>query len=31
MEMYCSLSEIERYNKLVGDPSSGVDSAAPKK
>jgi hypothetical protein len=31
MEMYCSPSEMERYNKLFGDPSSGGDGAEPKR
>jgi len=31
MEMYCSPSEMERYNKLFGNPSSGVDDTAPQK
>jgi hypothetical protein len=25
MEMYCSPSDMEKYNKLVGNPASGVD------
>jgi hypothetical protein len=29
MEMYCSLSEIEKFNKLVGNPVSGADGKAP--
>ena len=31
MEQYCSPSEMERYNKLFGDPSSGGGRQAPKK
>jgi hypothetical protein len=31
MEMYCSPSEMERYNKLFGDPSSGAGGAEPKR
>jgi hypothetical protein len=31
MEMYCSPSELERFNKLVGNPASGVDSNAPER
>jgi hypothetical protein len=31
MEMYCSPSEIERFNKLVGNPASGPDSTAPER
>ena len=29
MELYCSLSEIETFNKLVGNPVGGSDSKAP--
>jgi hypothetical protein len=29
MEMYCSLSEIEKFNKLVGNPVSGAEGKAP--
>jgi hypothetical protein len=29
MEMYCSLSEIEKFNRLVGNPVSGADGKAP--
>jgi len=25
MEMYCSPSEMEKYDKLIGNPASGVD------
>jgi hypothetical protein len=25
MEMYCSPSEMERYDKLIGNPASGID------
>ena len=31
MEMYCSPSELERYNRLVGNPASGEDSHAPER
>jgi hypothetical protein len=31
MEMYCSPSEIERYNKVFGNPASGNDSRAPER
>ena len=31
MEMYCSPSEIERYNKVFGNPASGNDSHAPER
>jgi hypothetical protein len=31
MEMYCSPSELERYNKLFGNPASGEDSHAPER
>jgi hypothetical protein len=31
MEMYCSPSEMERFNKLVGNPSSGPGSSAPER
>jgi hypothetical protein len=31
MEMYCSPSEIERFNKLIGDPSSGPGNKAPER
>jgi hypothetical protein len=31
MEMYCSPSELEMYNKLVGNPVSGPDSHAPER
>jgi hypothetical protein len=31
MEMYCSVSELERYNKLFGNPASGGDSHAPER
>jgi hypothetical protein len=31
MEMYCSPSELERFNKLVGNPASGADSKAPER
>lgn len=29
MEMYCSPLEIEKFNKLVGNPASGADSTTP--
>jgi hypothetical protein len=29
MEQYCSPSEMEKYNKLFGNPSSGEGSHAP--
>ena len=31
MEMYCSPVEMEKYNKLFGNPSSGSGSAAPER
>jgi len=31
MEMYCSPSEIERFNKLIGNPVSGAESNAPER
>ena len=31
MEMYCSPSEMERYNKLFGNPSSGANGKAPER
>jgi hypothetical protein len=31
MEMYCSPLELERYNKLVGNPVSGAGSNAPER
>jgi hypothetical protein len=31
MEQYCSPSEMERYNKLFGEPSSGPGDRAPQK
>jgi hypothetical protein len=31
MEMYCSPSELERFNKLIGNPASGPDSKAPER
>jgi hypothetical protein len=31
MEMYCSPVEMERYNKLFGNPSSGSGSTAPER
>jgi hypothetical protein len=31
MEMYCSPSEIEKFNKLIGNPASGPDSKAPER
>ena len=31
MEQYCSPSEMEKYNKLFGDPSSSDPSHAPKR
>jgi hypothetical protein len=31
MEMYCSLSEMERYNKLFADPSSDSDTSVPRR
>jgi len=31
MEMYCSPAEMEKYNKLVGDPISGTDNKAPQR
>ncbi len=31
MEMYCSPSELERYNRLIGNPASGEDSHAPER
>jgi hypothetical protein len=29
MEMYCSLSEIEKFDKLIGKPVSEPDNKAP--
>jgi hypothetical protein len=31
MEQYCSLTEMEKYNKLFGNPSSGEGGRAPEK
>jgi hypothetical protein len=31
MEMYCSLSEMEKFNKLIGGPASGSENNEPKK
>ena len=31
MEMYCSPVEMEKYNKLFGNPSSGSGSNAPER
>lgn len=31
MEQYCSLTEMEKYNKLFGNPSSGEGAHAPEK
>ena len=31
MEMYCSPSELERFNKLIGNPASGLDGKAPER